>query len=146
MYYARLRNYLGIPEITGSDFQKVAPRPGCRVPAVRFRTPRHGHRAGGERLHRDGRGWRAVQRRLPGDRRGAKGPSWRSAWVSRKTTGASVADGDGRTAWERLYVVGRATRPTRSQAIIAAGHAPPPRSISWPPRPARTCSTTIRFD
>ena len=33
-----------------------------------------------------------------------------------------AAGADGRTALERLYVVGRATRPARSQAIIAAGH------------------------
>jgi thioredoxin reductase (NADPH) len=38
-----------------------------------------------------------------------------------KTDRGIAADADGRSRIERLYVVGRATRPARSQAIIAAG-------------------------
>jgi thioredoxin reductase len=39
-----------------------------------------------------------------------------------KTEHGIASDADGRSSINRLYVVGRATRPNRSQAIIAAGH------------------------
>jgi thioredoxin reductase (NADPH) len=121
MHYAMLYNYLGIPEITGSEFQQVA-----RDQVAGFGSAILDTRA--TQIVREGTGFVVT----------AEGGSNHSADYVVIAEGSAAdlavslglvrtdrgiaADADGRTSVDRLYVVGRATRPARSQAIIAAGH------------------------
>ncbi len=121
MHYARLRNYLGIPEITGSDFQKVARAQVAAFGGAVQDTPATGiERAasGFTVTAEDGELYSADYLVIAE----GKGAELALSLGLEKDDRGIVADGDGRTGVERLYVVGRATRPTRSQAIIAAGH------------------------
>ncbi len=120
MHYALLGNYLGIDAILGSDFQAAA-----RAQITAFGADLRDHQvesleaADGRFVVRDGRGsthgdyvvlagGKAAQRLA-----GPLGVTVRD--------GRIVVDFDCRTDVDRVYAVGRATRPDRSQAIISAG-------------------------
>lgn len=121
MHYAKLHNYLGIPEISGSDFQQLARAQVAEFDAAVLDTP-------ATRVERDGEDFLVFAE--DGSEYQAdylviaegKGAALALSLGLERGEHGIVADADGRTAIERLYVVGRATRPTRSQAIIAAGH------------------------
>jgi thioredoxin reductase len=121
MHYAMLYNYLGIPAIRGSDFQRVARGQVAEFGAAVLNTP-------AASVARDGDGFLVTAEDHA--EYGAdylviaegKGAEMALSLGLEKGEHGIIADADGRTAIDRLYVVGRATRPTRSQAIIAAGH------------------------
>jgi thioredoxin reductase len=121
LHYALLRNYLGVPEILGSDFQRIA-----REHVERFGA-----------VLRDER----VVAVIPGDGDGftietengetvradylvlteGKNPTLATVLgLERSETGIAV-DAEYRSSLDRCYVVGRSARPKRSQAIISAG-------------------------
>jgi thioredoxin reductase len=118
MNYAYLHNYLGIPEIAGTDFQAIARGQVAAAGAViveeevasvevvgifELTTPSGSHQS--EYLI-------LTEGKTP--------QLARSLGV--ETEGdAIVVDKDNRSSIDRLYVVGRSARPTRSQAIISAG-------------------------
>jgi thioredoxin reductase (NADPH) len=121
MHYALLRNYLGLPEILGSEFQAIARNQvtthGGHLHEARVETVApagDGYQVttdGGENLFAtylilsEGKGPRlATQLGLEFD----------------EATGIA-ADRNGKTRLEGVYVVGRSARPGRSQAIISAG-------------------------
>jgi thioredoxin reductase (NADPH) len=121
MHFALLRNYLGIPEILGSDFQAIARRQATGAGAT-LRDARI------ESVSRDGDGYRATTD--SGESVTAKylilseGKSPRLA----KQVGLEfdevrgiAADRNGKSKVDGVYVVGRSARPGRSQAIISAG-------------------------
>ena len=120
MHYAYLHNYLGIPEISGSDFQRVA-----RGQVTAF----------GAEL-RPGR----VAQATPGDGQltlttedgievsvdyliltEGKNPALAESLGLEKTEDGITVDREYRSSMDRVYVVGRSARPSRSQAIISAG-------------------------
>lgn len=120
MHYAQLHNYLGIRNMNGSDFQKLA-----RAQAADFGAELRDETV--ESLSvRDGRfvvrtdvgtidadyvvlaGSKQVKRLA--DELGAAAPDDRLR-----------IDTEYRTSVDRLYAVGRIARPGRSQAIISAG-------------------------
>lgn len=119
MNYAYLYNYLGIPEISGTDFQEVgrdqvasfgAELIGEEVTSVTgdgvfvVDTDRDSHQADYLVLTE------------------GKSPELAlSLGVEVDESGAIAVDRDNRSSIENLYVVGRSVRPTRSQAIISAG-------------------------
>lgn len=120
MHAAMLYNYLGIPEMSGSDFQAVA----------RKQVEQHGAKLRSERVSevaKDDAGFRVVA--------GAetlqckylvlsegKGPKLsRSLGLQTNDKGAITTDVNGATAVAGAYVIGRSARPGRSQAIISAG-------------------------
>lgn len=121
MNYAYLKNYLGVPVIAGTDFQRVAREQVIAVGA-RLRADRVAEvggaagrfqvvTEGGERLSAkylilsEGKGPRlAKQLGLAFDE--AKG---------------IATDRNAHTTIDGVYVVGRSARPGRSQAIISAG-------------------------
>ena len=120
MHSARLRNYLGIPEITGSEFQKLAKAQvqkfGAKLQdqlvttvektAEGFAvTTESGERHDGRYLIiAEGKSIKLAQ----------------SLGISITKTGVEV-DHNYRSSIDKLYVVGRSTRLARSQAIISAG-------------------------
>jgi len=120
MHSAKLYNYLGIPEIVGSDFQKIA-----REQVQKFGAQIHAQEvtaieqtetgfaittAGGQRheskylVIAEGKSIKLAQ----------------SLGLTITSSGVQV-DHNYRSSIERLYVVGRSTRLARSQAIISAG-------------------------
>jgi thioredoxin reductase (NADPH) len=121
MNWALLRNYLGIPELTGTEFQTIARRQvggfGVTVRDEKVETiaaEDNGFRVsleGGVHLHAkylvlsEGKGPRlAKQIGLAFDEK----------------TGIAT-DKNAKSNVDGVYVVGRSSRPGRSQAIISAG-------------------------
>jgi thioredoxin reductase (NADPH) len=121
MHYAQLYNYLGIPEISGTEFQRVA-REQVRGQGAQLRDEevtdviRAGDgltvrsAAGGEEpadylLLAAGKAGQRLAEQL-GVEGGGEGV---------------VVDSDCRTSVDRVYAAGRLTRLNRSQAIISAG-------------------------
>lgn len=120
MHYAYLHNYLGIPEIAGSDFQTVA----------RDQAETHGATIRGERVTaanvlddgvsitlEDGTTIQSDYLLLSEGKKPELAESMGVAFEN----GAVAVDRDQRTSLPRVYAVGRSTRPSRSQAIISAG-------------------------
>jgi thioredoxin reductase (NADPH) len=121
MHYALLKNYLGIPQITGSEFQKIAREQvhsfGAEIQdqlVTGIEQTANGFAVitdGGERheskyvIIAEGKGLKLVD----------------SLGLPKTDKGAQVGD-HGRTSIENLYVIGRSTKISRSQAIISAGH------------------------
>lgn len=121
MHWAQLRNYLGLPEILGSDFQKIA-----REQVNAFGGLLVNARV--DSLVKSGRGFEATLE--SGEKVGSRyvilseGKSPRLAQQLGlkfdEEHGLSV-DLNGKTAVPGVYAVGRLVRPKRSQAIISAG-------------------------
>ena len=122
MNYALLRNYLGIPEIAGTEFQKIARKQATGL-GVRLREEHV------EEVSAQGKGRYQVTL-AGGDKLTAKylvlseGKAPRLAkqlgLVFDDKTGI-VTDKNGKSTLDGVYVVGRSARPGRSQAIISAG-------------------------
>lgn len=122
MHYAHLHNYLGLPDIDGSEFQRRAREQvealGATVRAEEVTAVRA-----------DGEAFVVSTGSAADAARGtylliAGGKTARalaeSLGVAVEREGVQV-DQNGRTGVDRVYVVGRLARPNRSQAIISAG-------------------------
>ena len=122
MNFAQLRNYLGLPEISGKDFQAIARKQATDL----------GARLRDEHVETlapmsDGR-WAVVLE--SGDRLSArylvlsegKAPKLaRQLGLVFDEQSGVPTDKNGLTNLGTVYVVGRSARPGRSQAIISAG-------------------------
>lgn len=121
MHWALLKNYLGVPEVLGSEFQKLA----------REQVSAFGARLSGERVE-------SVTKDASGFTVTLEGGSKESASALILSEGKSPrlalmlglehdpargidVDQNGMSRIEGVYVVGRLRRPGRSQAIISAG-------------------------
>lgn len=121
MHYALLRNYLGIDEITGSDFQERA-REQVTAEGAELRD------AAVTGLERDGDGFTVTVDGADDDRGDYVVVAGGKA-AQRLATAAGAEAGEGRvlvdtqyaTSVDGLYAVGRVARPNRSQAVISAG-------------------------
>jgi thioredoxin reductase len=119
MNYAQLHNYLGIPEISGTEFQGIARRQAAsfgaelidervtsvtvgEVVSVETETGKHGS---DYLILTEGKNPELA----------------RSLGVEQDVMGAITVDSDYRSSIDKVYVLGRSVRPTRSQAIISAG-------------------------
>lgn len=119
MNFAYLHNYLGIPEIAGTDFQRIA----------RDQVTGFGGRVRDEAVTSIEVGESFTVATDTGTYEAdylilteGKSPDLaRSIDVEQDEWGAIVVDRDSRSSVDRVYVVGRSVRPTRSQAIISAG-------------------------
>lgn len=120
MHRAMLYNYLGIPEITGSNFQQVAREQVQKLGAKIWDTGVTG-------IEQSAAGFTVTTE--SGERHEGKyliiaeGKSIKlaqSLGLTITSSGVEV-DHNYRTPIDRLYVVGRSTRLARSQAIISAG-------------------------
>jgi thioredoxin reductase len=117
--FAYLYNYLGIPEISGTSFQAVARR---QVEAL-------GARILDEEVTAVGADETLIVTTESGESESdylilteGKNPVLaRSLGVDEDDAGAISVDSNYMSSIDRVYVLGRAVRPTRSQAIISAG-------------------------
>jgi thioredoxin reductase len=121
MHWALLKNYLGVPEILGSEFQRIA----------RTQVTDQGGALFDERvetLAADGDGYAITTE--AGETIAAryvilsegKGPRLAKLIGLEFDEATGIAtDRNGKTRLDGVYVVGRSARPGRSQAIISAG-------------------------
>jgi thioredoxin reductase len=121
MHYAYLKNYLGIPEIMGAEFQRVA-REQITAVGARVRDESDSAVSGGAA--------RYEVKTEAGDTLTAKylilsegkGPRLAKTLGLQFDENKGIAtDRNAHTSVEGVYVVGRSARPGRSQAIISAG-------------------------
>ena len=121
MNFALVRNYLGIPEILGTEFQRIA----------RDQVSALGARLRGDavaQLAADGDGWAVT---LEGGERltarylvlsEGKGPRLAKQLGLEFDPASGIAtDRNAKSRLDGVYIVGRSARPGRSQAIISAG-------------------------
>lgn len=119
MNFAYLYNYLGLPEIDGTEFQGIA----------REQVARQGAELRDEEVTAVSMDGAVIVETASGSHEadylilteGKKPELARSLGVEEDDSGAIVVDRDMRSSVESVYVVGRSARPTRSQAIISAG-------------------------
>lgn len=117
LHWAYLHNYLGVPDTSGSDFQSIARRQveeqGATLFAEEVTAVAPGFSVTTES------GTHAADYLILSE---GKTPALAlSMGVETDETGAVVVDRNGATSIPKLYVMGRAARPGRSQAIISAG-------------------------
>ena len=121
MHFAQLNNYLGISSVHGSEFQRAA-REQVQAAGATLRDDRV------TELETTDDGFLATTE--SGAQVGArylvlsegKGPRLAAALgLTANEDGAISVDANSLSAIPNVYVVGRSTRPGRSQAIISAG-------------------------
>jgi thioredoxin reductase len=121
MNFALLRNYLGVAEMLGTEFQKIA-RAQVEAFGARMRKEHV------EKIARGADGWTVAL--SSGQRLTARYVVLSEGKAPRlaKQLGLEFDDRTGiptdrnaKTALDGVYVVGRSARPGRSQAIISAG-------------------------
>ena len=120
MHYALLRNYLGIPEITGTDFQQIAREQvqGFGADLQDQRVASVEKTGDGFAITTEGGERHESKYLIIGEGKGLKLVT--PLGLSTTHEGAEV-DRNYRTSIDKLYVIGRSTRIQRSQAVISAG-------------------------
>ena len=120
MHYAYLHNYLGISEISGSDFQRVA-RDQVTAFGAEIRPERVASVTSADQqlqlTTEDGIEVAADYLILTE----GKNPVLAESLGLQKTEEGIIVDREYRSSLDRVYVVGRSARARRSQAIISAG-------------------------
>jgi len=119
MHHAYVHNYLGIPEVAGSDFQDIARR----------QVREFGASLVDEEVTSVSAGEKFTVTATSGDSESdylilteGKSPDLaRSLGLTQDESGAISIDSNYMSSIDKVYVVGRAVRPSRSQAIISAG-------------------------
>jgi thioredoxin reductase len=121
MNFALLKNYLGIREILGSEFQEIARKQATDHGAtlIDARIEKVEAAGDGYRITTDGGDTASARYLILSE---GKGPKLAGQLGLEHDADTGIAtDKNGLTAIERVYVVGRSARPGRSQAIISAG-------------------------
>ena len=120
-HYAKLYNYLGIPEITGTELLEVGRKQisgfGCKFIEATVVSVERGDGGFAVALE-DGTVHRGDFLVLAA---GPSKPFAEELGLRNNEDGGIDADREGRTSIPGLYYVGWATRPKRTQAIISAG-------------------------
>jgi thioredoxin reductase len=120
VHYARLFNYLGLPQIDGTDFQRVA-----RAQAESHGAVIRAEKVVSVKADGDVSLMTEAGETLTGNylvlSEGKNPVLARSLGLAESGSGAIEVDRDYRSSHDRVYVIGRSARPTRSQAIISAG-------------------------
>lgn len=118
--FAYLYNYLGIPEMLGTDFQKTA-----RAQVEGYGAQIVDAEVTAVAVDDDEVQVTAADRDHHSDylilTEGKNPVLARSLGLEEDTEGRIRVDAEMRSSLDRVYVVGRSIRPTRSQAIISAG-------------------------
>ena len=120
VHKALLRNYLGLPEMLGSDFQQVARRQAAGFGAVLRDGQVVAVTAGDDGFTAELDTGETVRAEYLVLSEGKNAPLASALGLARTDVGVAV-DGEYRSSLDRCYVVGRSARPARSQAIISAG-------------------------
>ena len=121
MHYAMLYNYLGIPEMTGTEFQEVARQQitgfGANLVETQVKTVTKNDDGfsvmTSEDEHYSGKYLIIAT--------GSSRELAESLGLKKGEEGAIAASREAETTVKNLFVVGRATRPHQVQAIISAG-------------------------
>lgn len=121
MHAALLRNYLGIPEILGSDFQRIARGQAVRHGATLASTRVESLAKASDGFEATLEGGEVVRARYVILSEGKSPRLAQMLGLSHDPTTGLATDKNGRTAVDGVYAVGRSARPGRSQAIISAG-------------------------
>jgi thioredoxin reductase len=121
MHAALLKNYLGVPEILGSDFQEIARgqviAAGGEIREQRVESV--AMQSGRFRAAVEGEGDVTARYLILSE---GKGPRLaKELGLEHDELTGIEADRNGLTRLPGVYVVGRSSRPGRSQAIISAG-------------------------
>lgn len=119
MNFAYLHNYLGIPEIAGTEFQKIAKEQVQQVGAslVEEEVMSISTDGGLKVISESGESASDYLILTEG-----KNPELaRALGLDQDESGAIAVDSNFLSSIDKVYVVGRSVRPTRSQAIISAG-------------------------
>ena len=121
MHFAHLNNYLGAPDTMGTALQETARAQVVAAGAIitagtvtNVSPATTGYKVDTE----DGTSLSADHVLLS---EGRKHPVADALGLELAPSGGIAVDRDQRTSLDRVYAVGRSTRPTRSQAIISAG-------------------------
>lgn len=120
MHNAYLYNYLGIPEIAGSDFQRIARDQAASHGAAMSDEPVDSVAVTDRAFTVTTEGGAAVIADYVVLTEGRSPKLAMSLGVDTADDGIAV-DREYRSSLDRVYVVGRSARPKRSQAIISAG-------------------------
>ncbi len=119
MHKALLKNYLGIPEMTGTEFQEIS-----REQVEQFGAELHDKKV--ETVEQAGEGF--VVETTDGERREAEylvlattNKSHQKDLGLERADGVADVDRNGRTSVDNCYAVGWASRKEKIQAIISAG-------------------------
>lgn len=121
MHHAQINNYLGIPSVRGSTFQETARAQVAAVGAKIIDEEVTGIQrmdSGGFLVQTEGSEASGSYLILAAGKAAQRFAKQLQVAVE---AGRVPVDGEYRTNIDRVYVVGRATRPERSQAIISAG-------------------------
>jgi thioredoxin reductase len=119
MHYAYLYNYLGVPEIAGSDFQLIARRQAESFGTViREEEVTAVSVANRFAISTDGGSHNSDYLILS---EGKSPELAKSLELKTDHNGVIEVDRDYRSSMKGVYVIGRSARPERSQAIISAG-------------------------
>lgn len=121
MNYAYLKNYLGLPEIGGTEFQTIAKAQvtalGARI--IEDRVSKITNASGRFTLSVEHGEEMSAKYLILSEGKGPK-LALQLGLAFDDTKGISV-DRNAHSSVDRVYVVGRSARPGRSQAIISAG-------------------------
>lgn len=119
MHSAYLHNYLGISEIAGSDFQDIARRQVQQAGATLVDEEATAVTTGSGLTVTTSSGDSESDYLILTE---GKNPELaRSLGVDEDDSGAIAVDSNYMSSIDKVYVVGRSVRPSRSQAIISAG-------------------------
>lgn len=121
MNYAKLYNYLGIPQILGTEFQRIAKAQvsGFGTKLIDTEVASVERADGGFKVTTsEGTDYKGKYLVLAA---GASKPFADSLGLGDNPQGGVAIDREGRTEIKGLYYVGWASRPQRTQAIISAG-------------------------
>ncbi len=120
MHYAYLYNYLGFPEIAGTELQARA-RAQVESHGAVIRKAKVESIAANERFEVTVDGGETLESEYLILTEGKNPVLAKTLELATDDSGAIVVDRDYRSSRDRVYVVGRSARPERSQAIISAG-------------------------
>ena len=119
MHFAYLHNYLGIPEIDGSEFQRIARDQVAKFGGVIKAEQVTAVSAGdGFTVSTEAESARYDYVIFS---EGKNPDLARSLGLAVNDSGAIVVNREYASSMDRVYAVGRSARPERSQAIISAG-------------------------
>jgi len=121
MHFALLKNYLGLPEIHGSEFQKVAREQALAQGATleNKRVDQVRRKDGAFELTLEG--GESVSARYLILSEGKSPRLAQQLGLEFDSARGLSTDANAKTSVERVYAVGRLARPGRSQAVISAG-------------------------
>ncbi|MEX0699235.1 MAG: FAD-dependent oxidoreductase [Acidimicrobiia bacterium] len=119
--FARLLNYLGIPDIDGPSFQRIARRQVVSHGATLVVQKVESVTVSDDKVSATTDPAEEHEADYLILSEGKNPVLARSLGLAQTDTGAIDVDRDYRSSHARVYVIGRSARPTRSQVVISAG-------------------------